>query len=123
MAKREGVNKSAAVRAYYEQETAKGRSVDEIKPKEVIEALAKKVAVTTGLVSNVKNGLKQEAAGGTATKTRKPGPKAGAKSSGKSASNGSVTLADAQRVHELAQEFGGTAKLREILDAVESFSN
>lgn len=111
------VNLSAAVREYLVGSPEAG-------PKEVIEALGKKnIVVTPGLVSNVKTNLAKKEASGTATATKTRKPRGPNKASAPKAVNGSVTLADAQRVKALAVELGGLSALRDVLSAIESFSS
>jgi len=114
-------NRSKKIREYIEKHPDAG-------PTEIAEKLGAGYSVS--LVSNVKHRL---ANGDDGSKPR--GRKTSKKKSSKSAatavktprarksSNGAVTLADAQRANELAKEFGGVDKLREVLDAVESFSS
>ena len=114
MAKRSGVNKSAAVRDYL----LAGHL--DAGPKEVIEALkANGVKVTTGLVSNVKTNLKKKQEdGGTVTATA---PRT-RKSKSPAPVNGSVTLADASRLVEVSKSFGGFDGLRAALAQIESLN-
>jgi hypothetical protein len=125
MATAEKVNKSQAIRDYLKR----GRNLETTTPSKIVEALAKKgIKVSSPLAAQVLYKERGTLGGGEKKKkkserkprytmTRKGGAKSPAKQ--KSKSSEPISYDDLQWAKDYADSFGGAARLREVLDALE----
>lgn len=102
--KRSGVNKSKEIRSTY------GLLGEGAKPKEVVSHLAaRKIKVTSGLVSNVRHAMLHESG---AKKTKK------AQAGTKSAANDVVAVSALLEAKRLVKQAGGVAEAKKALDTL-----
>ena len=110
MAKKSSVNKSKAIRDYYDANP-------KAKPMQVAAALKKKgVIVTPAFVSTIRSTSKKKKVG-------KPGRPAGSSKSGKGGSRanptGTVSFESLLKVKSIVDEMGGISQARTALNALE----